>query len=140
MEKIRVGIFGLRRGGGDYFVIHKFFESIRENKRPDFDAYFATRLSSVAIMAHRSVLANGMLYDIPDFRREEDRVKYENDHTTPFWSTNGKEPNIPCCSHPDYRPSEQQLNNYRKAAEELGGEKALCEMRRIQGFKLEEKK
>lgn len=127
-------------GGGDFFVIRKFFESIRENKRPDFDVYFATRLSSVAIMAHRSVLANGMPYDIPDFRREEDRVKYENDHTTPFWSTDGKAPNIPCCSHPDYRPSEQQLNNYRKAAEEHGGEKALREMRRIQGFKLEEKK
>ena len=55
-------------GGGDFFVIRKFFECVRNQTMPDFDIYFATRLASVAILAHRSLLENGVPYDIPDFR------------------------------------------------------------------------
>ena len=58
-----------------------------------------------------------MPYDIPDFKKEEDRVKYENDHETPFYYSDGREPTIPCSSHPGYHPSEQQFNNY---LEDLG--------------------
>ena len=41
-------------------------------------------------------------YDIPDFRREEDRVKYENDTLTPFYGSDGSEPTI--------RPSNHTVN------------------------------
>jgi hypothetical protein len=86
-------------GGGDFLVVRDFFDCIRENKRPEFDVYFATNIASVAILAHRSILNGGVPYDIPDFRREEDRVKYENDYETPFYGSDGSKPTIPCSSH-----------------------------------------
>lgn len=87
-------------GGGDFLVIREFFDSIRENRSPAFDVYFATTMASVGILAHRSLLERGIPYDIPDFRREEDRKKYENDTLSPFYGTDGSTPSIECCSHP----------------------------------------
>lgn len=101
-EEERANIEKAGHGGGDYFVIKEFFNCIREGRRPTFDHYFATTCASVAILAHRSVLARGVPYDIPDFRREEDREKYENDYLTPFYGSDGSEPTLPSCSHPDY--------------------------------------
>ena len=86
-------------GGGDFIVVREFLNCIRENKKPEFDEYFATNMASVAILAHRSILAGGQPFDVPDFRREEDRVKYENDRETPFYGSDGSEPTIPCSSH-----------------------------------------
>jgi len=86
-------------GGGDFIIIREFFECIRENKKPEFDEYFATNMASVAILAHRSILNGGVAYDVPDFRKEEDRVKFENDRETPFYGSDGSEPTIPCSSH-----------------------------------------
>lgn len=40
------------------------------------------------------MLENGTLYDIPDFRKEEDREKYENARLTPFYSSDGTAPSI----------------------------------------------
>lgn len=100
-------------GGGDFIVAKEFLNCIRENKKHPFDVYFATTMASVAILGHRSVLNGGMPYDIPDFSKEEDRVKYENDTETPFWGVDGSAPTIPCCSNPDYRPSELQKKNFR---------------------------
>ncbi len=71
-------------GGGDFFVIREFFECIRKKRPPMFDVYSATRMASVAILGHRSLLEKGVPYDIPDFRREEDRKQYENDFLSPF--------------------------------------------------------
>ena len=85
-------------GGGDFIVIREFLDCIRENRRPEFDEYFATNLASVAILAHRSILAGGAPFDVPDFRKEEDRKKYENDYETPFYGSDGSEPTIPCSS------------------------------------------
>ena len=58
-------------------------------------------MASVAILSHRSILNGGAPYDIPDFRKEEDRVKYENDHETPFWGPNGEAPTVRAGSLPD---------------------------------------
>ncbi len=99
-------------GGGDFFVIKEFFDCIRENRRPEFDEYFATTCASVAILSHRSILENGTPYDIPDFRKEEDRVKYEKDTLSPFYQKNGVSPSLPACSHPDFKPTEKQYQNY----------------------------
>ncbi len=106
-------------GGGDFFVIKEFFDSIRTGKKPVFDEYFATTMASVAILAHRSMLEKGTPYDIPDFRNEEDCKKWENDFISPFCKDDGTEPDIPCCSNPDYRPDEEKFNNYLR----LTGEK-----------------
>jgi len=106
-------------GGGDFFVIKEFFDCIRAGRKPVFDEYFATTMASVAILAHRSILEKGMPYDIPDFRNEEDCLKWENDFTSPFFKKDGSEPDIPCCSKTDYVPDEEKINNYLK----LTGEK-----------------
>lgn len=101
-------------GGGDYLVIRNFFNCIRTGEKTDFDVYFATTTASVAILAHRSVMSGGMPMDIPDFHLEEDRVKFENDYETPFPDLDGNGATLPCCSRPDYLPSESQLERYRK--------------------------
>ena len=105
-------------GGGDYIIARMFLDCIRENKQPEhpFDIYSAVTMASVAILAHRSILNGGTPYDIPDFRLEECRNEYENDRQTPFCGTDGSKPNIPCCSNPDYSPTEEQI---RKMAELL---------------------
>ncbi len=105
-------------GGSDFFVIREFFGCIREGRKPVFDEYFATAMSSVAILGHRSLLEKGVPYDIPDFRKEEDRKLWENDFLTPFW-TGDKEPDIPCCSEPDYKPDEEKFNAYLRATGEI---------------------
>lgn len=101
--------------GGDYFVIKRFFALLRGEDVNPFDVYFATTMASVSILAHRSQLEKGVPYDIPDFRKEEDLIRYENDYSTPFYDTEGGEPNIPCCSNPDYRPTKEALEWYRNA-------------------------
>ena len=101
-EDEREAIEQAGHGGGDYFVIREMFRAIRENQKPEFDEYFATTLASVGILGHRSLLENGVAYDIPDFRREEDRIKYENDTLTPFYGSDGSEPTI--------RPSNHTVN------------------------------
>lgn len=85
-------------GGGDFLVIREFFSCIRDGRAPEFDVYFATNMASVAILGHRSLMEKGVPYDIPDFRREEDRVKYENDRETPFYNSDGTGPTVRCSS------------------------------------------
>lgn len=85
-------------GGGDFLIVREFLACIRENRRPEFDEYFATNMASVAILAHRSILAGGVPFDVPNFHLEEDRLQYENDRETPFWGSDGSAPTIPCAS------------------------------------------
>ena len=113
--------------GGDFFVFREFFRCIREGDRPFFDVYRATNMASVAILAHRSSIERGVPYDIPDFRLEEDRKKYENDYLTPFYSEDGTPPTLPCCSHPDFTPDPETVAEYKRMLAEkqanLGGNK-----------------
>ena len=103
-------------GGADVITARMFVECIRENKQPEFpfDLHSAITMSSVAILGHRSMLEGGMPIDIPDFTNEDDCKKYENDRLSPFMMTDGTKPDIPCCSHPDYKPVEKQLELYKK--------------------------
>ena len=91
-----------------------FIECLKENKEPEFpyDIYSAINMSSVAILGHRSVLNGGKPYDIPDYTKEETRKALENDNDSPFYYSDGREPTIPCCSHSDYRATDEQLKNY----------------------------
>ena len=102
-------------GGGDFYVMKEFLNCIRTNTRPIMDEYFATKLMSVAILAHRSVMAGGAPFDVPDFRSEADRKKYENDNATPFYYSDGRTPNIPCCSNPDYKPTAEMIERLKEA-------------------------
>ncbi len=105
-------------GGGDFYVIREFLNCIRENRTPEFDVYFATTMASAAILGHKSMLENGVPYDLPDFRREEDRVKYENDHSSPFYGTDGTEPSIPCTAYPDFWMTDEGRAEYDKRVKE----------------------
>ena len=101
-------------GGGDYLTARTFVNCIKTGKQPEhpFNIHAAVAMSSVAILAHRSILNGGMPYDIPDFHREECRKQYENDRLSPFYGTDGSTPSIPCCSHPEYLPSEKQIKKF----------------------------
>ena len=103
-------------GGGDYLTARMFLDCIREGKQPEhpFNIYSATVMSSVAILSHRSMLEGGIPYDIPDFRKEEDRIKYENDRATPFCKADGSRGDLPVCSHPDFAPTEKQIQLYNE--------------------------
>lgn len=107
-------------GGGDYLTMRSFLACIRRGVQPEhpFHLHAAVAMSSVAILGHRSMLEGGVPYDIPDFTREADCLLYENDHATPFYGEDGTPPTIPCCSHPDHRPTEEQLALYRRSLEE----------------------
>ena len=105
-------------GGGDFCVIREFLESVREGYQHPFDVYFATRMASVAILGHRSLLEKGTPYDIPDFSKAEDRERYRNDTLSPFYYSNGRTPTIPCCSKADYEPSEAQKANFKRILNE----------------------
>ena len=101
-------------GGSDFVTARMFLNCLKENKQAPhpFDFYSALAMSSVAILAHRSALEGGKPYDIPDFTKEEDQKLYENDFLTPFYGDDGSKPTLPCCSHPDYKPSERQMQLY----------------------------
>lgn len=102
-------------GGSDFFMFREFFGCIRENRKPYLDVYVATTMSAVAILGHRSLMQFGVPYDIPDFHKEEDRAKYENDCDTPFYGSDGSAPTIPCTAHPEYKPSAKMLERFRNA-------------------------
>ena len=101
-------------GGGDYLTAKIFVNCIREGKQPPhpFHVHAAVAMSSVAILGHRSLMQGGVPYDIPDFHCEEARKQYENDRLSPFYGMDGSEPTLPCCSHPEYKPTEEQLQKY----------------------------
>lgn len=107
-------------GGGDYLTARMFCECVEKGIQPPhpFDIHSAVTMSSVALLAHRSVLAGGMPYDIPDFHTEAARVQYENDRKTPFLGADGSAPTLPCCSVTDFKPTKAQLALYKKALSE----------------------
>ena len=107
-------------GGADYLTARTFLDCVRSGTQPPhpFDLHSAVAMSSVAILAHRSMLEGGTPYDIPDFRREEDCLRWENDFASPFPGEDGTPPTLPCNSDPTYAPTEEQLALYRKSLEE----------------------
>lgn len=103
-------------GGGDYLTVRMFIDCIKENKQPEhpFDIESAINMSSVAILAHRSILNGGQPYDIPNFNKKEDRELYKDDILSPFILTDGTKPTLPCCSNKEYKLDEKQLALFKK--------------------------
>lgn len=94
-------------GGSDFWVVYYFVKALERGEAPYWDVYRATAMASVAILGWRSVLNGNCAYDIPDFRKEEDRRLYENDSISPYPDEDGKV-NIRCSSIP-YSPSEEDM-------------------------------
>lgn len=107
-------------GGADFFVFREFFDCIRNNRQPKyFDVYSATMMAAVGMLGHRSMLEYGVPYDIPDFRKEEDRVKWENDYLTPFYGSDGSEPTLPCSTVEDGRNTPEAMAQYEAYLAEI---------------------
>lgn len=71
-------------GGGDFFTNFHFAQAIKTKKQPYLDVYKGVSMSSVGIIGWKSALEDGKPYEMPDFKKESDRKKIENDHWSPF--------------------------------------------------------
>jgi len=57
-------------GGGDFFVLNDFLDSIINNTTPPIDVYDAVTWSSILPLSIESVKKGGIPIEIPDFRRK----------------------------------------------------------------------
>lgn len=71
-------------GGGDFWTNFYFAEAIRTGKPPFLDVYRGVAMSSVGILAWKSALQDGAPFEMPDFKKESARKKYEDDHWSPW--------------------------------------------------------
>lgn len=109
---------GAGHSGGDFFAVYNFIKALENGVEPYWNVYRATTIASCAILAHRSILNGNVGYNIPDFRREEDRLKYENDKLSPFPDKNGNA-DIPASSRP-YKPSTEDYEQAMRGWIETG--------------------
>ena len=79
-------------GGGDFFTNYYFAEAIRTGKQPYLNVYRGVAMSTIGILAWKSVLDRGNSYDVPDFTREISRKKWANDTWNPLDLDNPKAP------------------------------------------------
>ena len=94
-------------GGGDFFTSVLFAEAIRANRQPYLDVYRGLEMSLCGIQGWRSALAGGAPMEVPDFRKETVRRKYEDDHFTP----NPEKPgHVPCSILGDVQPSRKAVS------------------------------
>ena len=96
-------------GGGDFFAVYHFLKAVENGTDPYWNVYRATAIASCAILAHRSILNGNIGYDIPDFRREEDKRKYEHDYASPFPDEHGRTAFSP--SSRPYSPTEADMES-----------------------------
>ncbi len=81
-------------------------------------------MSSVGILAWKSALQDGIPVEVPDFRDEAVRKKYEDDHWSPlpkFRHLQGPEP-PPASILGDIEPSEEDIEYAKKIWREIGYE------------------
>lgn len=86
---------GVGHGGIDYFVGYHFLKYLKGEEEPFLDVYRSAALSAAGILAWYSVLSNGLEYDVPDFKKKEDRDKVRGDYRTPF-AKDIKDITLPC--------------------------------------------
>jgi len=77
-EAMRAG-----HGGGDFFTNFHFAEAIRTGTQPYLDVYRGVQMSIVGVLAWKSALEGGAPMDVPDFRKEEERKRHEEDDWSP---------------------------------------------------------
>lgn len=71
-------------GGGDFWTNLHFANAIRTGKQPYLDVYRGVTMSSVGILAWKSALEDGKTFEMPNFKDEAIRKKYENDNWSSF--------------------------------------------------------
>ncbi|MFA5858495.1 MAG: Gfo/Idh/MocA family oxidoreductase [Elusimicrobiota bacterium] len=70
-------------GGSDFFVTHEFVESILKDTKPPIDVYESVDMTLPGILGYKSALMGNASLEVPDFRKESVRKKYENDNWSP---------------------------------------------------------
>ncbi len=83
-EYDRAAVEGSGHGGTDYFICYKFVKYLRDEETPFLDVYNSAALSATGILAWYSILSDSKEYDVPDFRKKEDRDKVRGDYRSPF--------------------------------------------------------
>lgn len=106
-------------GGGDFFTNYYFAQAIRTGTPPYLDIYRGLAMSVVGILAWKSCLADGQAFTVPNFHKESERRKYENDHWSPFPEDAGPgQPPVNIDGHTT--PGARQLTNARKIWRSIG--------------------
>jgi predicted dehydrogenase len=70
-------------GGGDFFTTYHFAEAIRTGEPPYLNVYRGLDMSIAGIQAWRSARNDSTPMDVPDFRDESVRKRYEDDDWSP---------------------------------------------------------
>jgi predicted dehydrogenase len=66
-------------GGADVYMVDHFVRAVLKGEPPPFDVYTALDMTLPGIVALRSAWEGSMPMEVPDFRDESVRAKYEND-------------------------------------------------------------
>ena len=75
----------------DFFIVDDFVKALVKNEAPPIDVYKGMDITLPGILGYRSALQGSISLEIPDFRREEVRKGYENDH----WSPDPRDKKVP---------------------------------------------
>ena len=106
-------------GGGDFWTSFHFAEAIRTGKPPFLDVYRGVAMSSVGILAWKSALQDGQPFDVPDFRNETQRARYENDRWSP-WPQHAGPGQPPPSILGHLAPAKKDLASARKVWKNVG--------------------
>ncbi len=103
-------------GGGDFFTNYHFAEAIRTGEAPFLDVYRGVTMSIIGPLAYRSALDDSNTIDVPDFRREEDRKRFEDDD----WRPDPREGNPWPSIEGRIEPTQEQIDYSRAVWRERG--------------------
>ena len=106
-------------GGGDFWTSFHFAEAIRTGKPPFLNVYRGVAMSSVGILAWKSALQDGQPFDVPDFRSETRRKRYENDNWSP-WPERARPGQPPASILGRLKPAKKDLAFARKVWKSVG--------------------
>jgi len=106
-------------GGGDFWTNFHFVNAIRSGEPPFLDVYRGVAMSSVGVLAWKSCLEDGAPFDVPDFKDEENRKQYEDDHWSPWPQDAG--PGQPPPSILGFvEPTEKGIEHAKEVWDEVG--------------------
>ena len=54
-------------GGSHPYLVHEFVDAIAHGRQPAINAWEAARYMAMGVMAHKSALKDGELFDVPDW-------------------------------------------------------------------------
>ena len=69
--------------GGDFWELYYFAREVLTGEPAPWNIYAAADVTAAGIQAARSMANDAALTEIPDFRKQEDRDRYRNDHWDP---------------------------------------------------------